>query len=497
MNITKFLYIIISFFILIGNSALSAKNNNIRQTQIIIDALHEKSKNVSPLFFGINSLYWIDDDKSRSHPELTSALKALNISTIRYPGGEVADNFNWKSNTLNDKYSYPYSKNIDDPQTRMDFDEFVEWKDRIGAEATIVINLENGFIEKDLKKAANLAAEWVKYANIEKKYGIKYWEIGNESYHLGTRYALTAQEYANALKLFSGKMKAVDPSIKIGAIGPFDVSKTPIVGLLSQSEIRDLRSRKTSKERKKFKKKYRRTFIKDPNIASWWETVVQVAKNDFDFAVVHRYTGRRKFNSDIAKPLILKRELDRLSYFLKSSYSKHIPISVTEYNIAGRSSLNGIYFSLTLAEMLGNYLESGVFMTNYWPVRTKNRRSMLGMRDFKKKPAYHSFKAFSTHIGNKILDTRSLGNDMIYSICTLDTDDNTVALFLVNRSTHKYNSNIKLPYTHVKPTEAMSINSKHLDLQMMRELPKFNSEEKSWRMDLSPLSLTIIKFKVK
>ena len=63
----------------------------------------------------------------------------------------------------------------------MDFDEFIAWKNSFGSEAIIVVNLENGFVENDLEKAADLAAEWVRYANIEKNYGIKYWEIGNES----------------------------------------------------------------------------------------------------------------------------------------------------------------------------------------------------------------------------------------------------------------------------------------------------------------------------
>jgi alpha-L-arabinofuranosidase len=30
------------------------------------------------------------------------------------------------------------------------------------------------------------AVEWVRYANVVKGYGVKYWELGNESYLLGT-----------------------------------------------------------------------------------------------------------------------------------------------------------------------------------------------------------------------------------------------------------------------------------------------------------------------
>lgn len=488
-------FVFLTIAILIGSISLYAKEKIRNHTNIIVASLNNNLQDISPLFFGVNSLYWIDDDKSRNDIKLIKNLKSLNISVIRYPGGEIADNFNWKLNILNDNNSFPYSKSIYDSQNRMNFDEFIIWKNSLGAEAIIVINLENGFIEKDLEKAANLAADWVRYSNIEKKYKIKYWEIGNESYHFGTRHALTAKQYAKALNLFSKKMKAIDNSIKIGAIGPFNVKVTPLINFLPETEIKTLRSKKTSKERKKFRQNYKKTLIESSNIDSWWKTVAEVAGKNFDFGVVHRYTPRRKVNDDIVKPLMLKNSMDKLTHFLNSSLQKNVPISITEYNIAKQSSLSEIYLSLTLAEMIGNFLEAGAFITNYWPLRFNDRRSILGIKKFNKKPAYHVFKAFSTNIGNKILDIKT-DNDMIYTICTLDTKENILTLFIINKLDNSENININIPHPHIKSIYTQEINKKHKKLKKSKSLPKLISKG-FWNFRLNPLSLTILKFKVK
>jgi alpha-L-arabinofuranosidase len=60
------------------------------------------------------------------------------------------------------------------------------------------------------------AAAWVYYANIVQKYGIKYWQVGNEmdgTWETGG--PVDAQYYAARFVKFADAMKAVDPTIKI------------------------------------------------------------------------------------------------------------------------------------------------------------------------------------------------------------------------------------------------------------------------------------------
>lgn len=73
------------------------------------------------------------------------------------------------------------------------------------------------------------AAAWVKHANIDRKLGIKFWEIGNEMDGVWEEGGpVTARQYANKYIAFVKAMKAVDPSIVV--FGPvmstseFDVS---------------------------------------------------------------------------------------------------------------------------------------------------------------------------------------------------------------------------------------------------------------------------------
>jgi hypothetical protein len=58
------------------------------------------------------------------------------------------------------------------------------------------------------------AAEWVRYANVKKGYGVKYWMIGNESWHRSNPNS-TAEIYARDVVDFSRAMKAVDSTICI------------------------------------------------------------------------------------------------------------------------------------------------------------------------------------------------------------------------------------------------------------------------------------------
>ena len=74
----------------------------------------------------------------------------------------------------------------------------------------IIVNFGSG--------TPQMAAAWVKYANITKKYGVKYWEIGNEvGGHWECGGPVNTRDYARRYIEFYEAMKAVDPSITIVA----------------------------------------------------------------------------------------------------------------------------------------------------------------------------------------------------------------------------------------------------------------------------------------
>lgn len=97
------------------------------------------------------------------------------------------------------------------------FDRFMQWLRGIpGGEALICVNFGTGTPEE--------AAAWVRYANVEKKYGIRRWHVGNEvdgTWEDGG--PVDPAQYVVRYAQFARAMKAVDPTIEIYGPGTFSV----------------------------------------------------------------------------------------------------------------------------------------------------------------------------------------------------------------------------------------------------------------------------------
>ncbi|MFE5581309.1 hypothetical protein [Kitasatospora sp. NPDC056531] len=159
---------------------------------------------------GLNTAVY---DPNLNDATASSLMKAAGIRQLRYPGGSVADNYHWKTHSLTGGGSWTA------PGT--DFDHFMATAKTVGAQPIITANYGSGSPQE--------AADWVKYANVDKGYGIKYWEIGNEVYGNGhyqngngweydTHADKSPKEYATNLVAYAKAMKAVDPTVKIGAV---------------------------------------------------------------------------------------------------------------------------------------------------------------------------------------------------------------------------------------------------------------------------------------
>lgn len=190
-------------------------------------------------------------DQNMTDPAAAALLKAAGIRQMRYPGGSYGDGFHWKTNTVTGGYVAPDT----------DFDHFMATVRTVGAQPILIANYGSG--------TAQEAADWVKYANVDKGYGVKYWEIGNEvpgNGHYGSAWEIdqhadkSPAAYADNLIAYAKAMKAVDPTLKIGA-----VLTTPggwpdgITGPGDQ--------------------------------ADWNHTVLSIAANSIDFVIVHWYPG--------------------------------------------------------------------------------------------------------------------------------------------------------------------------------------------------------------
>ncbi|HEX5201746.1 MAG TPA: alpha-L-arabinofuranosidase, partial [Actinoplanes sp.] len=155
---------------------------------------------------GVNDAIW---DTTLGTDAVADLLGAAGVKMIRYPGGSYADIYHWETHTAPGGYVAPNT----------DFDTFMASVRRTGAEPMIIANYGTG--------TAAEAAGWVRYANVTKKYGAKYWTIGNENYgngHYGSSWEAddhadkSPAQYAAEVVAYADAMKAVDPTIKVGAV---------------------------------------------------------------------------------------------------------------------------------------------------------------------------------------------------------------------------------------------------------------------------------------
>jgi len=157
-------------------------------------------------------------------------LSAAGIGAVRYPGGSMADIFNWQTTTKNGSGSYVNSNDS--------FDNTMNTVvNPAGAQAIITVNYGSN-PSNTAGGDTNVAAAWVNYANNTKHWGVKYWEIGNEvggnGYYAGQDWeydlhftnqtasarvgqpALSPAAYGTNAVQFISAMKAQDPTILCG-----------------------------------------------------------------------------------------------------------------------------------------------------------------------------------------------------------------------------------------------------------------------------------------
>ncbi|MEC0259585.1 hypothetical protein [Paenibacillus lautus] len=150
--------------------------------------------------------------------QYVNLIKEAGIKMIRFPAGVEADMAYWDRTNAYEwhKGPSPYTRTI----TADVLDSFMSLVQEVGAEPLITVNAKIN--DKDM------AADMVRYANIEKGYNIKYWEIGNEPEYFRDAYAVTPIDYAARIREYSVAMKAVDPTIKV--MGPANAQPMQMAG---------------------------------------------------------------------------------------------------------------------------------------------------------------------------------------------------------------------------------------------------------------------------
>jgi alpha-N-arabinofuranosidase len=156
---------------------------------------------VDARMFGVNAAVW---DGIFDTPTTINLLDEMGNQALRFPGGSLSDDYHWATNTT-DSNTWQWATS---------FSQFAQVATATGAQVFITVNYGSGTPAE--------AAAWVQSSNVTNHYGFKYWEIGNENYgSWETDNNVRPHDpytYAQRFKDYYTQMKAVDPTIKIGAV---------------------------------------------------------------------------------------------------------------------------------------------------------------------------------------------------------------------------------------------------------------------------------------
>jgi alpha-N-arabinofuranosidase len=200
--------------------------------ECVVDLAHDLGE-VDRRIFGTN-LEWFNEGGgfASADPRLRERIEQLardqRLSVLRFPGGTLADYYNWRDGT-GPLQRRPTTRHPTDPGSsthKFGSPEFFSLLRQTGAEGLITVNAGTSTPED--------AAAWVRYANapddsrrrddgFAAPIGIKLWEVGNELYLPGSpgevKITQTPEQYTKHFLHFASALRSADPTVTVIAIG--------------------------------------------------------------------------------------------------------------------------------------------------------------------------------------------------------------------------------------------------------------------------------------
>lgn len=177
------------------------------------------------------------DAEGRPRDEIVTALRAMGVPLLRWPGGLFADGYDWRDGVgptrpvRPNRYWRRWGPRMG-PQDPNLFGthEFLTLCEKFDAEPYINVNMGSG--------TAKNAGAWVAYCNQgtdtdagraraangrEAPFGVRIWGIGNETYGFWSIGHTDARTYARRYRDFHAAMTDADPTIAPVAVGACDL----------------------------------------------------------------------------------------------------------------------------------------------------------------------------------------------------------------------------------------------------------------------------------
>ncbi len=424
---------------------------------------------------GSNIALWNQPWELADH-DLRNYVRELNPAFIRIPGGSWANHYYWNGNGVRTGESDMNMSKLKDGVWEIDYSGFapgfnVEGEERLpisdgfhgawdikqlhgfvetfGAQAIVTVNLGSGSPE--------MAAEWVRWANLKNNYNVRYWELGNElegGWELGhilpDGTEMTGEVFAQRFLAFAKAMKAVDPTIKTG-------------GPASSND--------------------RGAFIKE---------VLRDAGDEVDFISFHTYPVENRFQKEedfYAKIFELEAATSKLRGWINKyqpTRTHEIELAITEWNskvVEDRVTadlMNGLWCSIWIGEMF----RDGISFANQWDMMTATATGGHGLfyfdpfdfeqpgvpqdemdRQFESfdppcipKAQYWALYLWSRYMGDRMVGSVLSGSKNLYSAVT--RSDDALQIMFVNQSRETVQT-VHLDSTQSLGSEAVAIQLSH------------------------------------
>jgi len=147
-------------------------------------------------------------DERGFRKDVMEALKELNLSVVRWPGGCFASGYHWRDGVGQERRpTRDPVWGVEDPNT-FGTEEFVAWCDAVGCEAYICTNAGNGTVEE--------MRDWLQYC-VDHSLEVPFWSIGNENWGGHEIGAKTPEEWGPLVAEAAEALLAVDPQTKLVA----------------------------------------------------------------------------------------------------------------------------------------------------------------------------------------------------------------------------------------------------------------------------------------
>jgi hypothetical protein len=238
------------------------------------------------------------------------------------------------------------------------------------------------------------AAAMVQYANVTKKYGFKYFSIGNEPDLYSTEGAVansmmpaipgyTPADYCASAKAYVAAMKTVDPTIHI--VGP-DLAFHYVAG------------------------------------NDWLTPILQGCGDLFDVVTIHRYpfeAAQATLAAAAADPAALRATITSVRALMQAAGYGDKPLGLTEMNIVYDATPVGdelaaspgtVPSALWLADVVGTALDMGLWTAAVWDISDDPSYS-LGLigapPSHTPRPEYYAYALYGAHFGSTLASVTS------------------------------------------------------------------------------------------